>query len=199
MAHRITVVDLPLRLLPSGGDAACYRPLAIGRTILRRYVEGGPWWVQVSLDGTLRPLLPPVAGLPCGSLASREAISLLTPGDTAGRIRRRSPRRQGALPGAAPPTGADIYGWSLLYQPPGMHGLAIVDPHDTIAELPAFFELPLELIDRADHLARRGVQSRALALLARPDDFEPPPHGGPSRNRFFPDIAACPPGHDIAS
>ena len=59
VAHRLTVVDLPLRLLPSGDDQACYRPLAIGRAVLTQSVQGSPWWVQVSLDGTLRPRSSP--------------------------------------------------------------------------------------------------------------------------------------------
>ena len=190
MAHHLTVVDVPLRLLPSGGDATFYRPLAIGRALLRQHVAAGPWWAHVSLDGTLRPLPWATPDQPGSSLATREVIALLAPEDTAGGIRRRHARRQIPSPDAARPSGTAIYGWSLLYQPPGMHGVAIVDPHDAVADLPAFFELPLELIDRAEYLARRGVKSRALALLAQPDDFEFAPHGGPVRNRFFPDIPA---------
>ena len=47
MAHRLTVVDLPLRLLPSGDDQACYRPLAIGRAVLTQSVQGSPWFERL--------------------------------------------------------------------------------------------------------------------------------------------------------
>ena len=42
----------------------------------------------------------------------------------------------------------EFYGWSLLYQLPGDGDLARVDPHESLADLPAFYESPLELADR---------------------------------------------------
>ena len=46
MAHRVTVVNLPLRLIPAGGDSPRYRPLAIGLARIRRTTASGPWWCR---------------------------------------------------------------------------------------------------------------------------------------------------------
>jgi hypothetical protein len=196
VAHRLTVVDLPLRLIHSRIDAPWYRPLAIGRALVTRSVAGGPWWVQVSLDGTLRPVwsrtpLPPVA-----TSRSREAVALFSPDDVRGPVRRRTIRQSLRRGGLGQLIGADIYGWCLLYQPAGLHGIALIDAHESLDELPAYFELPLELLDRAEHLAQRGIRSRPLALLTQPDDFETPPEGGPPRNRLLPAIRLDGPSDD---
>ncbi|MGB8853391.1 MAG: hypothetical protein WCC69_07495 [Pirellulales bacterium] len=195
MAHPLTVVDLPLRLLPSGDDQACYRPLAIGRAVLTQSVQGGPWWVQVSLDGTLRPRSSRMP-LPRHSTSrTREAVVLISPEDIRGPVRRRAAGTSRHRGGLGQLTGSGIYGWCLLYQPPGMHGIAIIDAHESCTELPAYFELPLELLDRAEFLAHRGIRSRPLALLAQSEDFLTPPEGGPPRNRFLPGIAPGDPPH----
>jgi hypothetical protein len=199
VAHRLTVVDLPLRLLPAGDDQPCYRPLAIGRAVLTQSVPGGPWWVQVSLDGTLRPhgsQAPP----PLNSASrTRAAVVLISPEDMRGPVRRLAAGDSRRRRGLGQLTGSDIYGWCLMYQPPGMHGIGIIDPHECYDELPAYYEIPLELLDRAEFLARRGIRSRPLALLAQPDDFLTPSEGGPPRNRFFPGVRPGDPPHDCGT
>jgi hypothetical protein len=54
-------------------------------------------------------------------------------------------------------------------------------------DLPACFELPLELIDRISFLEARGCRTRPIALITRPEDFEPVAGGW--RNRFRPAAA----------
>lgn len=196
MAHRLTIVDLPLRLLPSGDDQACYRPLAIGRTLLTRSGDVGPWWVQVSLDGTLRPRRSRTPSVPASAPRTREAVVLISPEDVCGPVRRCVAGRSRHRGGLGRLMGSDIYGWCLMYQPPGMHGIAVIDAHECCDELPAYFELPLELLDRAEFLGRRGIRSRPLALLAQPGDFETPSTGGPPRNRFLPGVRLGQPPHD---
>lgn len=193
MAHRLTVVDLPLRLIGSGGDVPCYRPLAIGRAVLNGPSAGGPWWVQVSLDGTLRPIGPRVSMATSGRC--RTAVALISPEDLPGRLRSRVGERSKRRDALSRLTGAGIYGWCLMYQPAGIHGIAIIDSHESLVELPAYFELPLELLDRAEFLASRGIRSRPLALLAQPGDFETPPDGGSPRNRFLQEIRLDGPGN----
>ena len=80
---------------------------------------------------------------------------------------------------------SEIYGWSLMYQPPGVSGRAFVDADDSLPDLPACFELPLELVDRIAFLESRGIRTRPLAVITRPEDFEPV--AGRLRNRFRPD------------
>ena len=88
---------------------------------------------------------------------------------------------------------SEIYGWSLMYQPPGFHGRAFVDRHEEFPELPACFELPLELLDRIAFLESRGIRTRPIALVTRPEDFTPV--AGRLRNRFRPDASFRPPCH----
>lgn len=181
----LRIVDLSLRLIPAGCGQARYRPLAIGPALLTRHDADGPWWVQVSADGRLRPVWPPPVGRtpPC---AQRQAIALLRPEDIGSEARRASA-------GAGRRRAADIYGWCLMYQLPGMHGMAIVDAHDEFTDLPAYYELPLELLDRMDHLAGRGIPARPLALMTQPDDFEPAGRGTPRRNRYHPSARCAAP------
>jgi hypothetical protein len=77
-------------------------------------------------------------------------------------------RKEGASRGMA----AEIYGWALMYQLPGMIDRAVIEPHDEFDSLPAYYESPLEIVDRTAFLADRGIPCRAIALLTRPDDFE---------------------------
>lgn len=190
MAHRVTVVNLPLRLIPARGDSPRYRPLAIGLARIRRSTTSGPWWVQVSLDGCLRPVWhDEPSESDTFEMRCRAAITLLTPEDIQSRRPHRDRRRSGRCSGLTRFRGRDIYGWCLMYQPPGLHGVAMVDAHESFDELPAYYELPLELLDRMEFLARRGIPSRPLALLAEPDDFERPRTGGSLRNRFHPEAA----------
>jgi hypothetical protein len=80
---------------------------------------------------------------------------------------------------------SEMYGWALMYQPPGVVGRAFVDADESLPDLPACFELPLELVDRMAFLEARGIGTRPLAVITRPEDFEPV--GGRIRNRFRPD------------
>jgi hypothetical protein len=74
-----------------------------------------------------------------------------------------------------------------MVQPPGVRGRAYVDRDDANPDLPACFELPLELVDRIAYLESRGLQTRPIALITRPEDFEPV--AGAWRNRFRPSAA----------
>jgi hypothetical protein len=71
-----------------------------------------------------------------------------------------------------------------LYQLPGIRGIGFVDPHESFPDLPAFFESPLELLDRATFLHGKGIVTRPLAVLTRPEDFNRGADGTPV-NRFF--------------
>jgi hypothetical protein len=158
---------------------ATYRPLIVGAAILRRAADADRWSVPVSRDGRLRPLAPAsragvvarLRALRAAGFPARIAASLVTPEDmTPGLLRRR----RCARPAVA------FYGWALLYQLPPMRGVAWVDPHEEFAELPAFYESPLELIDRAEFLADRGVTTRPLAVIAQAGDFTGDNRDGPS-------------------
>jgi hypothetical protein len=171
-----------------------YRPLIAGPAILRRC--DGKWIVSVSTDGLLRPLVPGSAAAVRGlvgrqrrsGVLCRVGLALVSPEDL------RHPAaddRGGAMGGPADLRGTcrrlrlEIYGWSLMIQLPGMRGIAVVDAHDTAEDLPAFYESPLELVDRANHLAARDIPSRPIALVTRPEDFERRIDGS-VRNRFHP-------------
>ena len=82
----------------------------------------------------------------------------------------------------------EIYGWALMYQLPGMLDAAAIDPHDELDDLPAFYNSPLELVDRAAFLASKGILNRPIALLTRREDFHPRSGIAPHPvNRFQPD------------
>ena len=154
-----------------------FRPIVLGPTVLYRRRTDDRWRAEVSRDGTLRPLLAASGSDLQAMLADRRrtgrlcriAAALMSPGDTAsaGVMPRR--RRDGT---AVPQPRLDAYGWALLYQPPGIEGLAFVDRHQEFPDLPACFELPLELLDRAAFLADRGFRTRPLAVVAQPEDFQ---------------------------
>ena len=190
-----SIVQAVVRLVPPArGPAApcsrrCYRPLVVGPAILWRPAAArGPWTVSVSRDGRILPQAPAsiqalrevvtrhrAAGLHC-----RIATALACPADV--------PPSAGTAEAetlAATTLRSEIYGWSLMYQPQGVSGLAFVDPDDTLPDLPACFELPLELVDRIGFLEARGIRTRPLAVITRPEDFEPV--DGRIRNRFRPD------------
>lgn len=171
------------RVRPAGGlpqAPSClrrFRPIVLGPTVLYRRRTDDRWRVQVSRDGTLLPLLAASESHLEAMLAERRragrfcrvAAALMSPGDTAsaGVMPRR--RRDGT---AGQQPRLDTYGWALLYQPPGIEGLAFVDRHQDLPDLPACFELPLELLDRAAFLADRGFRTRPLAVVAHPEDFQ---------------------------
>jgi hypothetical protein len=160
-----------------------YRPLVVGPAVrIRR--GGGPWLVRVSTDGRLLPRAWRPAGLrsclrrlELAGILHRVAAALVAPQDLAGPPPRLVPDDRRPR--------AEFYGWSLLYQLPGMRGLAAVDPHERFADLPAFFESPHELVDRSEFLASRGIPCRPLALITQPGDFVIAAHGRRC-NRFYP-------------
>lgn len=172
---------------PAARRRATYRPLAIGPAVLfRPRSAGGRWVVSVSTDGLLQPRGPrslPAAiarsrRLRADGIMARAAVALVAPEDVAlwlpaGRLATDDGLRH------------DCYGWALLYQLPAMRGMAVVDPHDRFDDLPAFYESPLEFVDRAAYLADRGIPARPLALITQLDDFRPGP-GGRMCNRFYP-------------
>jgi len=202
---------------PSGriGTAApneTYRPLVIGCVrLLRSTEDGGEWLTRVLRTGWIRPTDWAFAGMvrPEGHCGGRRFATGLSNGGSGHHPQQAMQRLTlGLLCGAdlrplsqEPPAlqlqscDADIYGWSLLYQPQRLGGpagsLAVVDANSDIPELPAFYESPLELCDRLDFLDRRGIPARPLALVTRPEDFfrrgQPQPGMSSCRqNRFIP-------------
>ncbi|MFM7135701.1 MAG: hypothetical protein ACKO1M_01345 [Planctomycetota bacterium] len=192
-----TVSRVSIRLVPEEAGRSLrrptmrrrytYRPLAIGAAVLLRpRSAGGRWVVRVSSAGLVKPRGPrslPAAvarsrSLRAAGIMARAAVALLAPEDVAllkptGRLATAASLRH------------DCYGWSLLYQLPGMRGMAVIDSHERFADLPAFYDSPLEFIDRAAFLADRGIPSRPLALVTQFDDFGPGPDGRIC-NLFYP-------------
>jgi len=194
-----------------GSRRTLYRPWIVGPAILTRPPQKTPadggemeglWQVDVSDDGRLLPLAP---RLPADiqqvldfrralGLVCRVAVSLLVPTDMPppllGELFEPGPqaKNRSRFP-------VEIYGWSLLYQLPHMHGRAVIEPHDRFCDLPAFYESPLELVDRSAFLTARGIPHRPLALLTQPEDFVPQQTGQGSRNLFASDASlrrTCP-------
>jgi hypothetical protein len=190
------VVQAIVRLVPATDIPAtprprCYRPLLVGPAILHRPVAGmEPWTVDVSDDGRLLPLAPrsrPALRLEVARLRGRGrhcrvATALVCPGDVPSITATAAPEPQ-----STPELRSEFYGWSLMVQPPGVRGHAFVDRDDENPDLPACFELPLELLDRIAFLESRGCRTRPIALITRPEDFEPVAGGW--RNRFRPGAA----------
>lgn len=195
MAFTLAAAAVPIRLLTATDAAAgmhgrstVYRPLIVGPALLVRSPDGGPWEVEVD-DTTLAPLgcddgsdsFDRIARYRAQGFRCRLAATLVSPGDTCRRPRHAGSHGRGAdRPEHRP---LEMYGWALMYQLPDANGIATVDPHDHHPDLPAFFELPQELIDRSDHLARYGIPSRPLALITAASDFDRTPDGQ-LRNRF---------------
>lgn len=180
-----------------------YRPLIAGPAILRREDRNGKWLVTVSTDGLLRPLVPGSAAAVQRIVAEqrrtgvlcRIGLALVSPDDL---LHAAADDRGGSTAGPWQPRGSgrrlriDIYGWSLMIQLPGFRGIATIDANDTIDDLPAFYESPLELVDRANHLATRRIPSRPIALVTRPEDFRRHDDGC-LLNRFHPQTRFCRP------
>jgi hypothetical protein len=169
------------------------RPLFAGLAILHREGHAGAaWTIDVSEDGGLFPHAPESPeDLECVvdlhralRRQCRVGAALATPADLAAAAPRR-PRRA-AGPESACRRRPEIYGWSLMYQLPGMRGTAAIDPHDRFDDLPALFESPLELIDRSVFLAARGIPNRPIAILTRPEDFVRRETGEGWTNRYYP-------------
>jgi hypothetical protein len=187
--HRLTATLLPAATAAWPAPAARprrFRLLVVGPAILRRPETGiGPWRVRVTVDGSLLPIAPRTAtglerSLATSAHAARLGAALLEPRDlrTVGRL------LQPALHTPAPVRPTEFYGWAILYQLPGLRGVAHVDPHDDLPGMPAFYESPVELADRQDHLGRRGIPTRAIAVVTQRVDFE---RGGAEPwNRYCP-------------
>lgn len=168
-----------------------YRPLVVGAAILREPLErGDPWRVTLEAGPAVRPRAPAsraalhaqVGALRMAGVACRVAAALVAPEDVVS-----APRALDGEPGMRrhDRCRSEFYGWSLLYHVPGMPRIGFVEPHHTFRHLPSFFDSPLELLERSEFLARRGVRSRPLALLTQPEDFDPGPDGTPV-NRYVP-------------
>jgi hypothetical protein len=191
--RRPVLARLPATLLAESGANVpdCrYRLLVVGPAILHRpHGEPGPWRVRVSADGSLLPLAPATAGGLAARLAilrrtgcARLAAAILEPRDlplVAPLLRDALRRRPAAT------RRREFYGWALLYRLPGGGSEALVDPDERFPDLPTAYESPLELADRQAFLARRGVPSRAIALVTQRDDFDAA-EGQVPRNRFCP-------------
>ena len=189
-----------------GPTGSIYRPLIVGAAILHRLPASldrqRRWQVDVAPGCRFLPDAPGSgldvdrvvawrrrSGEPCragAALVSSCDLSAALATDGDGRRDdavdrfRFANRDRGLRRGAA----IEMYGWALMYQFPGTDHRAWVDPHEDHDDLPAFFESPLELLDRAAFLADRGVRTRPIALITRPDDFVDSLHG--PVNRFFP-------------
>lgn len=188
--HRPAFVMTSVRLVSETRKRL--RPLFAGLAILHR--EGHPgaaWTIDVSDDGGLFPHAPAspedlerVVGLHRAlGRQCRVGAALATPADLAANECPRQRRTAG--PASERHQRPEIYGWSLMYQLPGMRGTATIDPHDRFDDLPAFFESPLELIDRSVFLAARGIPNRPIAVLTRPEDFVRRETGEGWINRYY--------------
>lgn len=171
---RVTATLLPVAMPPLGGRPPRprgYRLLVVGQAVMRRPpAPGAPWRVDVAADGSLLPVMPRSAADLAETLddGGRLGAVLLEPRDvpTVGSLLR--PALRGRLPARA----VEIYGWALLYQPAGWLGTGLIDHHDDFLSMPGFYESPAELADRQDHLAARGIPTRAIAVVSQRTDFD---------------------------
>ena len=169
-----------------------YRPLIMGPALLERTAPGGRWRVRVTRDARLLPVFPAefaslgrrIAWLRSLGAVHRIAAALVVPQDLAG-----PPVRMEA---ADHRLRSEFYGWALMYRLPGSRSSGLIDSNELVPELPAFYESPLELLDRSDFLAARGIPSRPLALVTQPGDFTITADAN-HRNRFFPQARFCQP------
>lgn len=179
VARLVTAVD---------GRPRRYRPLIAGPAVLEQPLGARSWTVAIACERRLMPR-PPL-GVPGGRDPARSGafrrigIALVSPLDAA----EPAVDRETPPPEPTPPLRLDVYGWALMYQPPGLRGRAVVDGHERFADLPAVFERPLELIARAELLESRGVRTRPLLIPVLTADFVTGPDGRP-QNRFLPDAA----------
>lgn len=198
MPQRPPIRQALARLLPAAGSyrrVRRYRPLVAGPAILWRAAHAATWTVAVESGRHLQPRAPRdpdgveriVEDLVGRGFTCRLGVAVAGPLDAPGR--GPAGDGDGESPTAPPRIRLDFYGWALMYQPPGMVGTAVIDGDDRFIDLPAVFELPLELIDRAEFLEARGFRTRSLVIPTRPEDFAPGPDGR-RRNRFFPG-ASC--------
>ncbi|MFM7243222.1 MAG: hypothetical protein ACKO40_03480 [Planctomycetaceae bacterium] len=183
---RIPAALLPVAVPPLGGRPPRRRPyrlLVVGQAVMRRPLASGePWRVDVAADGSLLPVMPRSAADLAAALddGGRLGAALLEPSD----VPTVGPLLQPALRGRSPVPAVEIYGWALLYQLAGRRDTGLIDPHDDIPSMPAFYESPAELADRQDHLAARGIPTRAIAVVSQRTDFDR--GAGVSWNRYCP-------------
>jgi hypothetical protein len=201
MVPRTTYLQAFARLVTAADSSATvrrYRPLVAGLALLRRTRDGAAWLVDLECDRLLWPRLPRrvedldrlVRGLARCRITCRMGAMLAGPLDA---LPAPLAQHLAAAPDEQPRRlRLDFYGWALMYQPPGMRGRAVVDVDDRHPELPAVFELPLELLDRQEFLESRGFRTRPLLIPTQPEDFIHGPDGR-IRNRLFPDGAFRPP------
>lgn len=177
---------------PAAGSIHVYRPLVAGAALLELQPRIGRWVVRLACDDSLAPALPRSAAAVRwiedqrrqAGVVCRLAVAVANVHDLPDGVSRAS--RLPTVARRPRPLRADCYGWALLYRPPDAHGIAFVDTDDRFPDLPAVFELPLELLDRAEHLEARGIRTRPLLLVTRPEDFYRDADGTP-RNRYLPD------------
>jgi len=183
---RITATLLPVTTPPPGGrPPPCrrYRLLVVGDAVMRRPpASGDPWRVDLTTDGSFLPLPHrSIAGLQQTlDDGGRIGPVLLDPMD----LPTIGPLLRPALRGHTPAKVVEIYGWALLYQPAGRHGIGLIDPHDDVPGMPACYESPAELADRQEFLAARGLLTRAIAVVTQQSDFDR--GGGVRWNRYCP-------------
>lgn len=169
-ATRVRLVSAEPRFAVPRLGRRVFRPLMIRPAILVRPAGSqAPWRVDVDND-LLLPACPPTEQGILEVVQFHEAIgrtcrlaaALALPADSRdAALRRLAGRRRPCL---------DMFGWAIMYQLPGMTGTALVDGHEYLAPLPAFYECPLQLIDRAEFLTARGIRHRPLAIVVRPED-----------------------------
>jgi len=179
------------------------KPFVLGPILFeQRHGRDERWQVAVTANGRLQPRTPrKVASLEqvvrrhlAAGVRCRVGLALITPDDFSSQFRLSGPTDTHVQsPGHSQRSRnwqatlrSDIYGWSLLYQLPGMRGVALIDVHESFTDLPAFYESPLELLDRCSFLAARGIPTRPIALVTRPEDFESIENSGEVRNKFLP-------------
>jgi hypothetical protein len=167
------------------------RPLVLGPTILRRPAASpGHWHADLTADSGLLPHVPQSPTDLRRIVAMHESL-----GQTCRLVLALATASDAAAPHAVsdsrlddlPTTPPDIYGWAVLYQLPGQTGTAVVDSHDEYPDLPAFYECPLEFLDRTAFLESKGIPHRGLAVVTNLKDFETAAGRRPRRNRYFPE------------
>lgn len=195
MGHPSPAMTHLVRLLArqcGGMRRRTLRPLVLGPAILHRQANTqGPWRIDLADD---QAIIPHVPECPYGlrrvialhealGRTTRVALALASPRDACGRRQRAG---GGQALGTTSPTVPEIYGWSIMYRLPHQRFEAFIDPHEDHADLPAFYENPLELLDRTAFLTAKQIRHRVLALVTQPEDFEKRAHQRLGRNRFYP-------------